>query len=63
MARSDRRGQKHGAGHGSQHHDAPEISSMSETQQEQLASLLASVPAVARSLRDAAPAGRDALLA
>jgi len=63
MARSDRRGQqKHGAGHGAHHGDAPGTTSLTEAQQAQLTSLVEGVPALAQSIRGAVAQGRDAIL-
>ena len=63
MARSDRRGQqKHGGGHGSRHHEAPPASTLTEAQQARLASLVAEVPGLARSVREAVTEGRAAVL-
>lgn len=62
MARSDRRGQqKHGAGHGAHHREAPGSVSLTEAQQEQLAALVARVPDLAQAIRAAVPEGRDAV--
>src|SRR5579859_4827188 len=62
MARSERRGQR-SHGHGAGHHDRAEAPTLDADQERQVAELLAGVPALAESLRAAAPEGRDALTA
>jgi len=62
MARSERRGQRsHGQGAG--RHDRAEAPTLDADQERQVAELLAGVPTLAASLREAAPEGRDALTA
>lgn len=60
MARSERRGQR-SHGHGAGHHERAEAPTLDADQERQVAELLAGVPALAESLRAAAPEGRDAL--
>ncbi len=62
MARSERRGQR-SHGHGAGHHERDEAPTLDADQERQVAELLAGMPALAESLRAAAPEGHDALTA
>lgn len=63
MTRNDRRGrQKRDGRHESQDRTTPQAQALTDAQQSRLAALIAEIPALASSIRDAVSGGRDAVL-